>query len=383
MKLRVPTRYISAWCLASISAWFLCNTGVAAHSEGAPVRSRARYTHHQRPRLEISFDTSAVDQLLAFIANKQATPDEVNRWMSLPANQYILQVGSQEGGLSLNQFKENLSAAIDEVGDTKGADPFDVGNLSIHDVNNTKAMFTRLKKTLDQRAMHIVFRDIAFEPSNISVNTKVYLHLGGDWDAVNSDGAIYVNIRFWTEGVVPSWDGLNMVVAHELMHSIQNEAYGNPERQDDSAGAFLTALSKIQREGTARYVEFNTDFTAYGRDTYGFEYRAIDSEHLRDFRTDVRQLQDLYDACYPKFDHPKFVEAFGAGINEGGPYYDIGEAIAQAIDTKLGRPALIKTISFGPKAFFMDYDQLCRHDDALPKLPPAFAKAVSSMRPRL
>jgi hypothetical protein len=174
-----------------------------------------------------------------------------------------------------------------------------------------------------------------------------------------------------------------MIVAHETMHTVQTLAYGNPEDQSTSLGSWFTALSKIQREGTARYVEYDTDSGPYHPVSYGFVERAIDTERLRAFPEDIALLGPLYDSCYPTFDHDRFADVYTNGMNTGGPYYDVGQGIAQAIDQRMGRAAFLATVSGGPKVFYGDYVALEQKDPTLPQLPPEVAAAIPSVPDRI
>jgi hypothetical protein len=246
----------------------------------------------------------------------------------------------------------------------------------------TKAL-DELQATLPGHIKHTVDRDTQFSPPGTTINETVYLHLGGDWDAVNEDGKIYVNVRYWTELFTPSWEGLNMVIAHETIHSVQNAAYGNPESLANADSAFLTGLSKIQREGIARYVECETDPDAYTQGTYGFVERAVAYEALRSFPKDIALTEGLYSACYPSFDQDRFANVYASGLGSGGPYYDVSHGIAKTIDERRGRKELIRTIQDGPKRYFSDYIELCNKDRSLPQLPSEIVLQVASMRTKL
>jgi hypothetical protein len=191
---------------------------------------------------------------------------------------------------------------------------------------------------------------------------------------------VYINIHYWHDYNRPAWDGLNMIVAHETMHTIQNRAFGNPEYQDTGEKSFFTALSKIQREGIARYVEVETDPEAYQPYTYGFFYRAVDQENLRAFERDLSLLTPLTAAPYPEFNKAQFAEVYGTAMDSGGPFYDVGHGIAKTIDERSGRKTLLKTIAEGPKAFFSEYARLSEKDRSLPRLPETFRDRLKEMK---
>lgn len=335
------------------------------------------------PKIQITIDDSAVRQLVALMEAKDSSEASVDKWLDLPANRFLLTVGAREENLTREKLKANVVAVINGTATRETQPPDDIGTVRLDPVQDYKAMLAELKATAQGRNTRIAARVAAFSPPGTDVTETVYLHVGGDWDALNDKGSVYVNMRFWHDPHKPSWDGFNMIVAHETLHTVQNAAYGNPEAQDTGPGAWLTALSKIQREGMARYLETETDPTPYVPYTYGFFYRAIDAERLRAWPADVRLLSPLADACFPVFDKTRFFAAYTSGIEGGGPYYDLGHGIAKAIDEKLGRAALIETVTRGPKDFWSKYVALTKKDAALPKLPSAAMEKIKTMPTRL
>jgi hypothetical protein len=349
----------------------------------APVRAEDRAP---AGNIRIAFDDSALRTLLDLIAAKDSSDASLEKWLDLPANKAILSVGERQGDLTRAQLKANAKAVIEGTATPREQPRGDIGRLLVTRPEEYRQMLNILAATSGARSERIAVRLRQFLPREVekeAITPTVYLHLGGDWDALNVNGDIYLNVAFWHDYNKPGWDGLNMIVAHEAMHTVQNRAYGNPEAQDDGDGAFLTALSKIQREGTARYVETETDPDPYEEYSYGFFYRAVDYERLRSFGADMALLAPVADACYPTFDKEKFAQAFTAGINAGGPFYDVGHGIAKVIDEKMGRKALLETVRRGPKDFYTKYLRLCDRDKSLPRLPESVAARVRTMKERL
>ncbi len=359
-------RVLSALC---VGAWILGAGPLPAVADPAQINIR--------------FDDTAVRQLIALIKAKDTTDASLDRWLDLPANRYILKTGEAEQDLTRAQFKQDAIAVISGTATAASEPPDDIGCLYMSSIDEFSHMLDQLEATEKERIARIVARDTAYAPDGVVVDETVYVHVGGDWDAVNDNGNIYLNMRMWHDGRRRSWDGLNMIIAHETMHSIQTAAYGNPQDESDGPGAFFTTLSKIQREGTARYVEYDADPEAYQPYTYGFFERALDTEGYRSFHQEVALMEPVYAACYPVFDYNKFVQAYETGMSNGGPFYDVGYGIARAIDERFGRRVFIDTVTKGPKNFYSQYVALCAIDSSLPKLPVDIVKAVAEMPDRL
>jgi hypothetical protein len=285
----------------------LLATGAGSHATEPPA-----------VQIKITIDDSAIRQLIDMKKARDVSDAHLEAWLDLPANKYLLRTGAREGNLTRSELKANAVAVIKGVATARNQPRNTMGCLLLEPDGTFDRMLDELHETMPVRIARIVERDTAFSPELADVEETVYLHLGGEWDAVSEGRAIFCNLRFWHDFHKPGWDGFNMVIAHETMHTIQNAAYGNPELQGTGDGAFLTALSKIQREGMARYVEYDTDPGPYDPDTHGFYSRAVAAERLRAFPADISLLSSLAAACFPKFDHGAFAETYMANISGAG-----------------------------------------------------------------
>ncbi len=323
----------------------------------------------QPPQITITIDDTVITQLLKMIASHDDTSASIDSWIHLPGNKELLKVGDLEQVMTESQLRENVKAVIDGTASNENQPLSSFGRIYMPSTQDYSAMLDELHKNSVLWLSTSAQRDAIFSPDNINVKQTVYLHLGGDWDAINKDGAIYINMAYFHDNFSPSWSGLNMLIAHETFHAVQNQAYGNPEKTDTPDDAFFTALSKIQREGTARYVEVDTDLGGYTQGTYGFFFRGIDEESLREFPTTLPLLSNLTLACFPSINYNVYQDEIAKGLGSGGPYYTLGEGIAAAIDKYYGRKRLIRTVSNGPLDFFDCYATLCNTHYELPKLP--------------
>lgn len=363
---------------------FVAGTAVALFALGAGRRAAALPL--LAPSIRITFDAQAVALLLDLVAAKDASDGAVRRLLDLPAYRNIARVGTAEGSTTPERLAASAKAVISGTATERDQPRGAADRLLVTDPDGYRVLLKDVEATKAAREARVVARLSAFLPPKVRAETiaqTVYLHLGGTWDALNVAGDIYLNLAYWHDYNKSSLDGLNLVVAHEMTHTLQNRAYGNPEAQDTGAGAWLTALSKIQREGTARLVETDTDTDGYAPYTYGFFYRAVDNESARDFAHLVALLEPLRAACLPTFDKERFASLYGAGMDNGGPFYTIGYGAAKAIDERAGRKILLETMEGGPKVFWTQYADLCRKFADLPRLPGGVEAAVRGMGERL
>ena len=357
---------------------FLGASAALAAFPAVPVWAQA-----SAPFIRLTFNDDAVSRLLDLQVARDDSDAAIDALLALPAYQNVIRVGENEGSLVRQQLAQNAKAVIRGTATEQSQPHEDAARLFVANPNVVRALLGELAETKVARASRIAAHLSGFTPDAVQkgkpIEQTVYLHLGGTWDALNVKGDIFLNLHYWTQYHRPSLAGLNMIAAHETMHTVQNRAFGNPEIQDTGAGAFFTALSKIQREGTARYVEVDTDPTPYPEYSYGFYYRAIDIEAVRDFPTLPKLLQPLYDSCFPRYDKARFVEMYRAGINNGGDFYALGHGVAKAIDERAGRPALLQTVTGGPRAFWSRYTDVQKRARELPALP----EAVTAYLPQL
>lgn len=332
--------------------------------------------------LRLTFDTAAVSRLLDLQAAKDDSDAAVAALLALPAYLTVIRVGEAEGSLTREGLARNAKAVIRSEATPRSQPREDAARLLVNNPESYRVLLKDLAESGAARSARIAAHLARFTPDTVRkgapIAQTVYLHLGGTWDALNVQGDVFLNLHYWAEYNRPALDGLNLVVAHETLHTIQTRAFGNPERQDTGAGAFFTALSKIQREGTARYAEENTDPEPYAPYTYGFFYRAIDNETVRDFARLPRLLEPLHAACFPVFDRERFVELYSRGMNNGGDFYALGHGVAKAIDDRAGRAALVETVAGGPQVFWSRYVALQKKHAALPRLPDAVTARIAN-----
>lgn len=334
------------------------------------------------PQVSITIDDTAVSRLIQLIDSHDDSDASISAWMALPANQELLTIGAAENTLTPDQLRENVKAVIDGKATETSQPRYSMGRVLLDPVDDYRKMLADLHAHEAEWLARCEARDELYAPSGTHINQTVYLEVGGDWDAINSHGAIVINMAYFHDYYRPSWDGLDAIISHETFHAIQNQVYGNPEETDTSDHAFLTALSKIQREGTARLIEVDADPGPYQPYTYGFYFRAVDQESLRAFPTDIALLDPLYSACYPDLDMDKYGETVTTGLNSGGPYYDVGEGMAQAILTYEHRSGLIDTVKGGPLVFFSRYIRLSHKHKDLPALSKNVEDAVRRLNGR-
>ena len=149
---------------------------------------------------------------------------------------------------------------------------------------------------------------------------------------------------------------LNLIV-HEAYHIAFDSARSNAEPVDRTVDPLGWIAAGLQYEGMATYVGFEARdmFPAPEMEDYPMLVDPAARERLH------RRLNSLLAkaAGYP----PDRLQrtAWRIGVQERA-YYVVGAFMAQTIDERLGRRALVETITEGPRFFIRRYNSVATED---------------------
>ncbi len=140
-----------------------------------------------------------------------------------------------------------------------------------------------------------------------------------------------------------------------LVHEVFHIGYGNHQRLrrelDLDNAAINTTLNSLQNEGMATYVAYRAQaiFPA-SKDP---DYRKL--ERKREVKLARHALNDLFRRMKSENPDDLWSQAWRVGVDRRG-YYTFGAYMAQIIDERLGREALVETVDQGPRAFMRTYN---------------------------
>ena len=237
-----------------------------------------------------------------------------------------------------------------------------------------------------------VTRQLAdYVPADFAAHLKVYFIFGGNaggfaFDDVADD--VYVNLAVLAQA---SPEELAELVAHELFHAVQTHVMDPPPRPAPGAALAGTGpiwlnrlLYDLEQEATAELFTHRIagrPASAYSR--RGLERIARNAGRMKSvgilFETVGLRLlyappadEDQYDTIYGLLFYGAFDEVA----------YDLGWVMANAIEKKDGRPAILALLRAPPKRFFLRYQQIARADASLPRFSEEFVRAVESLAER-
>ena len=127
-------------------------------------------------------------------------------------------------------------------------------------------------------------------------------------------------------------------------------------------------LDALQNEGMATYVGYEAASLFPAPDEV--DYRLL--ENPKDVARLLREVNDLFARVGTVSVEELHRLAWQKGVTDRG-YYVVGAVMAQTIDSRLGRAALIGTLSQGPLSFVRTYNSLVRGEERV-QIPASAAE---------
>ena len=169
-------------------------------------------------------------------------------------------------------------------------------------------------------------------------------------------GGIVINVS------ASYWKGNVENILNNLTHEIFHVGYSHMRRERTEAPLENTQLygmlDYLQNEGIATYVGYEALPLFPAPDEV--DYRLL--ENPDDVNRLLREVNDLFSQVGTVSDEELQRLSWQKGVTERG-YYIVGAHMARAIDSKLGRTALIETISEGPLSFVTTYNSLAGEEE--------------------
>jgi tetratricopeptide (TPR) repeat protein len=213
-------------------------------------------------------------------------------------------------------------------------------------------------KLRDSLLNEVVAHICSFLPDSLTdLSTTVY------WTALIVPHAFQMNfsVVLNANAIRTAAEAWNTII-HELFHVgyYRNECYRteilfhNAEKHD--------LIYSLQNEGMATYVAFTAPAAMY---YHSKDYLMLkDDSEVKKAITQVNELIKMVDSTSPDEFRNKM---FNIGV-EGRALYICGAHIAKTIDKRLGREALVKTVSDGPRTFITTYNSLVSEDQRVIEL---------------
>lgn len=317
------------------------------------------------PEIRVSVDTRVPRELARLIRGKIIDDDSLDAWVALPGNSEILRVGRGRQVLDREGLRENLWHSILEHPARRGRG---LGSLAFDPIDDLERMFVELevrdRKIREQVAEHVAGY---LPPGSGPLEVVVRTHLGGTWIARTSD-AVYVNLSRFHDFPSPWFASLASVVAHEAIHLWERGGERLPRDAVTPGQVFGLALEELRSEGIARHVGFSLLGTDYPSASHAAWIRRRLGHGIAAFRASLEHLDTLRERCLGGGSIHECRQLVRQDRESGARLHGAGHAMARAIETTLGREALVSALGDEPARFFDLYLEAAGRNPDLPAL---------------
>ena len=325
---------------------------------------------------DIRFDDEAVERYLGFVERGDATPNELKAWVRLPGNTELLRQGRLEGGLTPDLLTEAARVTI-----RGGAFPAPavLGSFPSWKPDELRTLLDAVRRREPEMAAGASSAIRPYIPASIPLPPLIVrFHLGGSWDGRTTD-AVYINLGLYKERGLENLSGLDALLVHELFHRAQGAILPGVEDWSSRQSALYTVLLRMQQEGIARHIEYGWLKAREVPGALDVSHLVLYSDGLSRAPVHARMLAEIV-AAIDAGDRDRARLLAADGFRSGGPLYALGHAIASAIETRSGRPALAATVGAGPLAFLHAYGNAIEPGGAslLPDPLPARARDIEA-----
>jgi tetratricopeptide (TPR) repeat protein len=340
-----------------------------------PIAAAQEVPPEELRSLDIRFDFEVVDRFLEFLSRGAVSQAELDRWIRLQGNRELLRHGRRQGGLSEEALKTAIRTTVrGEVFPGAGS----LGRIDVGPWDVLRDMVASIRAREGELAERAERSLSPYLPAGRTIPPlQVFFHLGGSWDGRASDH-VYINLTFFQERGLGSLPGLDALLVHEFYHRAQASLLGSSDDYSSRFSALFTILMRIQREGTARHLEY-----LYLRER--FPESALDRTNFSKYRDGLHgagEHSDMLAEILDTVEDGRRLEArrlTDQAATRGGPLYAIGHAMARTIDQNLGAAPLARAAVEGPIAFFEAYARAVEQAAEESILPVRLAEDIAAL----
>jgi hypothetical protein len=309
-------------------------------------------------KIELSFDVSSALALIDVFERGEITQDQLENLVNLHGIQSIIsKVSSYDDRASLEGFKMSLQNIL--AGELLDQDPFQFQQVKDR-LPEMRRLIQLIKDNPNKLVSEITDMIQPYSPGDLAFRVKVYLVIGGSSDGWAKDGNFYLALHYFRD----DYEGMKLMMAHELYHIAQRHFFGDAK---DSDNPFITACQSLLRrtrsEGTASMVGDPLEI-ASGK-SYAKWYRQKFNRNLKRITQNFALFETMLFRLYNDQDI-KFNQLYPLGFSGGwdSPLYFVGYYIGRTIEKYQGREVLVNILKDTPTAFFNTYiDIYKKHPD--------------------
>ncbi len=177
--------------------------------------SVSAYTPPEKLNVSVDFESARLISLL--LSKKSVTEAELDKAANVYGSKQLIDKVKGYSGADASVFKSTLREVI-ETGTVKGNDPYNWKEVK-NNLRAIKLLLNKLSASPDAFINDIKLKIKAYTSDQVDANIKAcFLIGGGSLGFTQGDGMTF-NVALQKIG--DDYDGLKLLVAHELYHSIQ------------------------------------------------------------------------------------------------------------------------------------------------------------------
>ena len=333
-------------------------------------------------KITINVDLESASAIARLLSGKTVTEQQLTETANLYGNQQLIQKVKGYSGVDISVFKSTLKEAI-ETGSVKGNDPYNW--------NKAKAVLPELHellKTISQNPSAFS-EDVArliepYTPDSLQLNARACFLIGGGSLGFTQGDDPTFNVAL--QNIGDDLDGLKVLIAHELYHSVQSAGY--PLRKRIITGdkptynekATYAILYDLWTEGSASFVG---DFSKVNSTKpFSQTQKANEKKNSDRIRTSFYLLETV---LYKAYNDPKvsYSQLYNIGYTTefDEVFYGVGYEIAKQLVAHNGPEVLATLTVSDPLGFIQQYIQLyqSQEDSKLVKFSSGTEELVEKM----
>ncbi len=340
----------------------------------------------------LQIDYSPSEQMLDFFDRRIFDVDRVanSRGNKIAAATSLLLARTSRPS---SDFANQLELMRDDV--NTDDDIYGLRDTRSHSADLRKLLLELRKRQLDRRVIATVQ---AYFPADANISCTIPVHvvaMGNEkaaafvrWVVWRNESPVFVSENQGEQVIVLNLDRMLSVspkvdaqfiellgtLAHECFHAI----FGVYQRNSDAWKAFHQRTAPVwrlaelvQNEGIAYLLSMQLQI---GGQAPPMRWVEVTGRAISNFNVASKEL--LSPSTQGQRARDLILNANMSGSFEGNYGATAGLRIAYEIDSRLGRPALVETMSNGPCSFFGKYDTLCQQNPTLPRLDDAVIKVL-------
>lgn len=333
----------------------------------------------QISNIKITFDSESARATLNAFKEKKISDDELARIVKLPGNQGLIKQSSRfDKQATEENFKTSLKQIV-ETG-TVETDTFSFPRVKER-LAATQVLLDQIEKNNQTLANEIIDRIRQYTPPGTPIDVKIYFIAGGTSDGFAPDRkTFYVALHYFED----DYEGLKLLMAHELYHNAQSSAISGRKFLKDGAAVNITnsfsLLQSTLQEGTASVVGDPLEITngkkyiSWFQGKFKNNLRRIDTNFAL-FDTLLYRLYNDAEADTGKLYNIGFSGTFDSAL------YFVGYRMARVIEKHKGKQAIASAISENPLQFFNQYIELYKKQGDSEAIP--FSKSTEEILQKL